>query len=65
MKANPPLQKNVNRVFRAVLVAVGNDMTRYQAVECAMHLLRQAGGDVDKACLLASTPYKLDGRFTY
>lgn len=57
--------KKMQRVFKAVVKAVGNNMTRYEAVECAQYLLRASGGDVKRACEAASAPYKIQGRYTY
>lgn len=57
--------RNLQKVFKAVVAAVGSNMSRFEAVECAEHLLRKAGGDVNAAVRLASAPYKIGGRFVY
>jgi len=59
------MKTKLQRVFEAVLAAVGNNMTRYQAAECAQYLLRKANGDVKSACESAASPYKIQGRYTY
>lgn len=60
------MKTKMQRVFEAVIKAVGNNnMTRYEAAECAQYLLRKASGDVKMACEAAAAPYKIQGRYTY
>ena len=59
------MKTKMQRVFEAVVKAVGNNMTRYEAAECAQYLLRKASGNVKRACEAAAAPYKIQGRYTY
>jgi hypothetical protein len=61
----PKMNSKLNRVFRVVVGAVGNQMSRYQAAECAERLLKKHGGNVALAIENAKTPYKIGGQFAY
>lgn len=59
----------LDRVFKAVIEAVGSNMTRYEAAEAAQYLLKKTSGDATRAVELAKTPFKIAGKdgvhFTY
>jgi hypothetical protein len=59
------MKTKMQRVFEAVIKAVGNNMTRYQAAECAQYLLKKHAGNVKLAVEAAEQPYNIGGNMTY
>lgn len=59
------MKSKLDRVFSEVLKAVGNNMTKWDAIECACYLLKKHHGNVKLAIQEAKNPFKINGKFTY